>query len=213
MNDRDDHLRWKQIDSRLVKRCGIFDLYESKRRAKNHKEGIFHLLDAPDWANVVPVLRDERGRSCFLMVRQYRHGISRTTVEFPAGLIEAGEDPEAAAKRELLEETGYRPGSLEPIGTINPNPAFMNNRCHTFLAEDLCRASGVAGSAGSIGEGEAQSDDLELLETLLVPVDTVVAEIGRGPFCNAMTALALYWYQRWKGNNGQIGADRIRTGA
>ena len=205
MNERDDHLSWEEIDSRLVKRCGIFDLYESKRRAQNGKEGIFHVLEAPDWANVVPVLRDEQGRSCFLMVKQYRQGISHTTVEFPAGLIEVGEDPEAAAARELLEETGYRSRSLKPIGIINPNPAFMSNRCHTFLTEDLYREKAV--------DGKARMDELELLDTLLVPIDTVTAEIGRGPFCNAMTALALYWYQRWNRNDGETGADRIRTGA
>ena len=205
MNERDDHLSWEEIDSRLVKRCGIFDLYESKRRAQNGKEGIFHVLEAPDWANVVPVLRDEQGRSCFLMVKQYRQGISHTTVEFPAGLIEVGEDPEAAAARELLEETGYRSRSLKPIGIINPNPAFMSNRCHTFLTEDLYREKAV--------DGKARMDELELLDTLLVPIDTVTAEIGRGPFCNAMTALALYWYQRWNRIDGETGADRIRTGA
>jgi ADP-ribose pyrophosphatase len=206
MNDRDDHLGWTNIDSRLIKRCGIFDLYESRRRAQDGREGVFHLLEAPDWVNVVPVLRDEQGRSCFLMVRQFRQGISRTTVEFPAGLIEAGETPEAAAERELYEETGYRAKTLEPIGTIHPNPAFMTNRCYTFLAEGLHQEMSGDGAADRM-------DELELLDVLQVPVDSLKAEIGRGPFCNSMTALALYWYQRLDREDGERGADRIRTGA
>ena len=213
MNDRDDHLSWKEIDSQLVKHCGIFDLYESRRRAPNGREGAFYLLEAPDWVNVVPVLRDDRGRSCFLMVRQYRQGICRTTVEFPAGLIEVGESPEAAAERELFEETGYRPKTLEPIGTIYPNPAFMTNRCYTFLAGGLQREASAEGSPAGIVAGKGGMDELELLDALLVPIDTVAAEIGRGPFCNSMTALALYWYQRLGGESGGKGADRIRTGA
>ena len=213
MNHRDDHLSWQEIGSRLVKRCGIFDLYESKRRAQNGKEGIFHLLEAPDWVNVVPVLRDEQGRSCFLMVKQYRQGISRTTVEFPAGLIEAGETPEAAARRELFEETGYRSKSLKPIGAVHPNPAFMNNRCYTFLAGDLRKERSGEGTAKQAVEDKNRLDELELLDTLLVPVDTVAAEIGRGPFCNSMTALALYWYERLNREDRETGADRIRTGA
>ena len=205
MNDKDDHLSWEKIDSRLVKRCAIFDLYESRRRAQNGREGVFHLLQAPDWVNVVPVLRDEQGRSCFLMVKQFRQGISAITVEFPAGFIEAGETPAGAAERELFEETGYRSKTLKPIGTIYPNPAFMTNRCYTFLAGDLHRETSA--------EGANRTDELELLDTLLVPVDTVRAEIGRGPFCNSMTALALCWYQRLYREDGEKGADRIRTGA
>jgi 8-oxo-dGTP pyrophosphatase MutT (NUDIX family) len=213
MNEPDGHLHWETVDSKLVKRCGIFDLYESKRRAQDGREGVFHLLEAPDWVNVVPVVRDGRGRTCFLMVRQYRQGISRTTVEFPAGLIEAGESPEAAAGRELYEETGYRSESLKPIGTIYPNPAFMTNRCYTFLARNLHPENGAREPAERPVEGENRLDELELLDALLVPIDTVVAEIGRGPFCNSMTVLALYWYQRLNNGDGKTGADRIRTGA
>ena len=205
MNETDEHLSWTDVASRLIQRCGIFDLYELRRRAQNGKQGVFHLLEAPDWVNVVPLLPDERGRSCFLMVKQFRQGISRVTVEFPAGLIEAGETPVRAAERELLEETGYRPSSLEPIGTIFPNPAFMTNRCHTFLAEGL--------SQHAAASGEDRMDELELLDVLLVPIDTLLAEIGRGPYCNSMTALALYWYQRAVRKDGEKGADRSRTGA
>ena len=211
MNDRDDHLRWEEIEVQLVKPCGIFDLYESKRRAQDGREGIFHLLEAPDWVNVVPVVPDAQGRRCFLMVRQYRQGIRRITVEFPAGLIEAGETPAAAAGRELFEETGYRPECLESIGTICPNPAFMTNRCHTFLARNPCRQRSVEEPGKESPKN--RMDELELLDALLVPIDTVVSEIGRGPFCNSMTVLALYWYLRSNRDEGKTGADRIRTGA
>jgi ADP-ribose pyrophosphatase len=213
MKDRDDHLSWKNIDSQLIKRCGIFDLYESRRRAQDGREGVFHLLEAPDWVNVVPVLRDEQGRSCFLMVKQFRQGISRTTVEFPAGLIEAGETPAAAGERELFEETGYRAQTLKPIGTIHPNPAFMTNRCYTFLAEGLHQEmSGDDAATGAV-DGTGRMDELELLDVLQVPIESVKADIGREPFCNSMTALALYWYQRLDREDGERGADRIRTGA
>ncbi|UCF96749.1 MAG: NUDIX hydrolase [Spirochaetaceae bacterium] len=204
MNDRDDHLSWKNITSKRIRRCGIFDLFETRRQAQNGKEGVFHLLQAPDWVNVVPVLPDEQGRSCFLMVKQYRQGISAVTVEFPAGLIEAEETPPAAAERELFEETGYRSKILRAIGTIYPNPAFMTNRCYTFLAEDLVR--------DRLSEGSEGLDELELLDVLLVPIETLLAEIGRGPYCNSMTALALYWYERLNRDSGEKGADRIRTG-
>ena len=205
MNDRDDHLSWREIDSRLIKRCGIFDLYETIRRARDGSEGSFHLLEAPDWVNVVAVPEEGEGGDCFLMVKQFRQGISAITIEFPAGLVESGETPAAAAERELLEETGYRAHSLKPIGTIHPNPAFMTNRCTTFLAENPYRDAATGGSN--------LLDELEVLDVVLVPVDTVNEKIGRRPFCNSMTALALYWYQRLEWEDGRRGADRIRTGA
>ena len=213
MDDRDDHLRWNEIDSQLVKHCGIFDLYESKRQAQNGKVGTFHLLEAPDWVNVVPLLQDENGSSCFLMVRQYRQAVRRTTVEFPAGLIEPGEQPAAAAQRELFEETGYRPKSLKPIGTVYPNPAFMTNRCYTFLAEELYRDARGEGSEPAAAHVPGRLDELELLDVLLVPISTVAEQIGQGAFSNSMTAVAFFWYQRLKRRNGDTGADRIRTGA
>jgi ADP-ribose pyrophosphatase len=203
MNSGDDHLHWREIVSQLVKRCGIFDLYEIRRRAQNGKEGIFHLLKAPDWVNVVPVLNDEEGKTCFLMVKQYRQGIAGITVEFPAGLIERGESPSLAAGRELYEETGYRAETLKQIGTIAPNPAFMTNRCYTFFAGGLYRDPSR--------EPDERLDELELLDVLLVPVDNLIDKIGQEPYSNSMTALALYWYQRME--DGERGADRIRTGA
>jgi ADP-ribose pyrophosphatase len=203
MNSGDDHLHWREIVSQLVKRCGIFDLYESRRRAQNGTEGIFHLLKAPDWVNVVPVLNDDEGKTCFLMVKQYRQGIAGITVEFPAGLIESGESPARAAGRELFEETGYRAKTLKPIGTISPNPAFMTNRCYTFFAGLLY--------LDPSREPNTRLDELELLDVLLVPVEDLVGRIGQEPYSNSMTALALYWYQRMEG--GEKGADRIRTGA
>ena len=62
-------------------------------------------MDTADWVNVVPILADDKGNDCFLMVRQYRQGSASITLEFPGGVIDAGEDPETAARRELLAKT------------------------------------------------------------------------------------------------------------
>ena len=79
----------------------------------------------------------------------------------------------------------------------------MTNRCYTFFAGDL--------HLDSTAEPNDRLDELELLDVLLVPVEDLVDGIGQEPYCNSMTVLALYWYQRMKG--GEKGADRIRTGA
>ena len=182
----DDHLKWRETEAKLIKDCTIFDLYASKRVSRNGQSGTFHLLKSRDWVNIVPVLVDNRGEERFLMVKQYRHGADKLTVEFPAGLVEKDEHPEKAAGRELLEETGFKAGSLQLIGEISPNPAFMSNCCYTYLARDLKRID------------DQSLDELEHLEVLKVPVHEVSSKIGRGCYINSMTLIALYWYLRSK---------------
>ncbi|HZA14361.1 MAG TPA: NUDIX hydrolase [Myxococcaceae bacterium] len=88
------------------------------------------IIEAPDWVHIIPVtLSDE-----VVLVRQFRFGIWSNSLEIPGGVVEAGEDPKAAAVRELEEETGYVPGRVLALGAIHPNPAILTNTCHTFLA-------------------------------------------------------------------------------
>jgi ADP-ribose pyrophosphatase len=186
----DEALTWREESRELLQSCRIFDLYRSRRTAAGGREGSFYVLDSPDWVNIVPLLPDERGRESFIMVRQYRHGSGVLTVEFPAGLVDPGETAEQAAARELEEETGLRAGSLERIGTISPNPAFMNNLCHTYLARDLVRVK------------EPRPDIHEIFELVTVSREEVTAGMGTGSYINAMTLTALFWYLRGCGHDG-----------
>ena len=185
MPDGDAHLKWKELSRRQIASCGIFDLFAAERISAAGQRGEFWILSARDWVNVVPVLRLAAGEPRFLMVRQYRHGAEQITTEFPAGLVEKDEAPVDAAARELFEETGYRAGRLTLICDLRPNPAFMTNRCYTFLAEDLETA------------GSHALDELESLESLALPVADVKSRAGRGEFVNALTLVALMWYERY----------------
>src|SRR5262245_25026905 len=73
------------------------------------------VLEAPRWANVIPLLPDGR----VVLVRQWRYGISAPTLEIPGGMIDPGEDEETAVRRELLEETGYRANEWKRIGEVH----------------------------------------------------------------------------------------------
>ncbi len=183
MNGSDARLRWDELSRRRIASCAIFDLYSSLRAAGDGRRGEFVVLDAPDWVNVLPLVKTPEGPA-FIMVRQYRHGAAMITTEFPAGAVEQGEDPADAASRELREETGYRAGKLTLLGRVQPNPAFMGNWCHTWLAEDLSL------------EGEARPDAMESLEALTVPVAEVNARMGTGEYVNSLAVVALSLYNR-----------------
>jgi 8-oxo-dGTP pyrophosphatase MutT (NUDIX family) len=104
----------------------------------------FYLLDFPDWAQVVALTPDDR----IVLVRQYRHGIGRVTLELPGGIVDPGESPLDAASRELVEETGYVAAGWRLVCSLSPNTSSHTNRCHTVLALGARLAQATAHEAG-----------------------------------------------------------------
>ena len=196
MHGMDVRLRWKERSRQLVTSSPVFDIYTSERTSGGGKTGVFSILVAPDWVTIVPVLRVPGRDDAFLMVRQYRHGAELITTEFPAGLVEPGEDPLHAAARELEEETGYRAGRMTPLGRVSPNPSFMNNWCSTFLAEDLTHVGGLS------------LDETEELEVLETPVHALREGIGTGELINSLTMVAFMLYERRQAAGNGRGAPR-----
>ena len=90
----------------------------------------YYVLEYPDWVNVIAITKDGQ----FVMERQYRHALGSTNFELPCGVIEQGETPIEAAKRELEEETGYGGGEWTKLITLSANPGTMTNLTHCFLA-------------------------------------------------------------------------------
>lgn len=195
----DEHLKWRTTNYEDLYDCRIFNLQKITSVFKKEKTAHFYRLDSPDWVTVIPLMEDPEGRRFFIMVRQYRHGSGRITVEFPAGMVETNEPPEKAASRELIEETGYQAGKLIKIGNISPNPAFMNNRCHVIFA------------SGCAMRKAQKLDEHEEIDILQVPVEEVYDKMGTGEYDNAIMMCSLRFYEQYlrKGK----GADRIRTDA
>ncbi|MBU8899516.1 NUDIX hydrolase [Corallococcus sp. M34] len=102
-------------------------------------------IGCADWVNVIAVTPGDE----LVLVRQYRFGTETATLEIPGGVIDPGETPEAAAARELEEETGHVAGRWVSLGSVHPNPALQPNRCFSFLALDCVKVH-----AGKQDEGE-----------------------------------------------------------
>jgi 8-oxo-dGTP pyrophosphatase MutT (NUDIX family) len=176
-----EHIIWREENRREVYRSRVLSVWEADSRSPKGDVHVFTVIDAADWAIVVPVIETKWGRQ-FVMVRQWRHGARELSLEFPGGVFEPGEDALEAAARELREETAYTPGSIRKIGEFSPNPAIMANRCHFFLAEDLRRLD------------KQELDEDEYVETTLVPEQEVFRGLGRPPYVHALMASAYSLY-------------------
>ncbi len=108
-------------------------LHERRENPRNGHAIDAVVLESADWVNVVPIT--PAGEIVF--VRQYRFGIRANTLEIPGGLISRGEAPLLAATRELREETGMVAQRITSLGAVEPNPAFLTNLCHQFLAHGV----------------------------------------------------------------------------
>lgn len=128
----------------------------------------------PEATAIIPFLTE----TDILMVRQFRYAFGRETLEIPAGKIGEGERPGACARRELLEETGHSPGSLEFLYSYAPALGYSDEIIHIFIARDLTK------SGTGIDEREITS-----LET--IPLCDAKEMIRKGLIQDGKTLLAL----------------------
>jgi len=139
------------------------------------REHIVH----PGAVLIVPVLPDGR----LVVERQYRYPLDRVFVEFPAGKLDPGEGELATARRELLEETGYKAATWTPLGTIHTLISYTNEKIDFYVAEGLVHVG-------------AQLDDGEFLEIVTMRLDEMLAALDRGEITDGKTVAALLLYAR-----------------
>ena len=166
---------WTLLGSQEVSDQRIFRLrHDLYRFEPSGREQNFIVLDTPSWVNVVPVTAEGN----VVLIRQYRHGVQEVTLEIPGGMIDRGESPEAAAIRELREETGYVAERLQPLGRVLPNPAIQNNWCYLFAAHG-CRDT-----------GQTQPDAFEQIDVLERPATDIPSLIASGEIAHCMVVAA-----------------------
>lgn len=119
--------------SNIVYRSLWITVYEDKVRKNDGAIGMFNRISVQDSSIVVPIFAD----GSLLMVENYRHGARTNLLELPGGLINPEEEPLVAAKRELLEETGYECNILEYINWTYTWPGRTSQKNFVFLAKGL----------------------------------------------------------------------------
>lgn len=124
-------MSWKPVRSEPGPDLKLFQArFDYLENPRNGKIARVVILESADSVNTLAFTREHK----IIMVRQYRFGVQAPTLELPGGLIDPGEHPLAAAKRELREETGFGGGEWKALGEIQSNPVFMDSKMYHFQA-------------------------------------------------------------------------------
>lgn len=168
----------------------MFTLREERSRSpRDGQEQTFHIADSPDGVTVLALADDGR----LVMVEQYRHGPRRVTLELPSGMVDEGEEPAAAAARELREETGYAGEGAELIGRIDLNPSWQVAPVHVAVVRGAKRV------------GEKELDESEDTRVCLVHPSDLRRRILAGEVDIATTIAALAFWDWTQGGAGDRG--------
>jgi 8-oxo-dGTP pyrophosphatase MutT (NUDIX family) len=168
---------WKKLQSIPVLTDHWFNVTADRCELPN---GItldpYYVVHERDWVHVFAL--DAKGH--LLVVRQHRYAAHTTCLELPGGVIDEGEEPLAAAKRELLEETGHSSSEWEFVASMFANPARQTNKIHLFLARNVDAT------------GTQSLDASEEIEYSLQPLESVQAAIEDGEFSQALHIASYY---------------------
>ena len=163
------------LDSRTVHRGRAFTTHRDRVRLPNGREAAMDVVRHP--ASVILVPLPDPGR--VILVRQYRYAVDRWIWELPAGNVESGEDPEAAARRECAEETGRTARHVERIGAFYPSPGYCDEVMIFYRLTGLTATSRLALDAD------------EVLEPRIFTLDEARAVIADGPVADMKSVLGL----------------------
>jgi ADP-ribose pyrophosphatase len=159
----------------------VINLDIDKVRFPDGSTGELEMVRHPGASGVIPIASDPAGPDpTILLIKQYRYATNGTLFEIPAGRLDAGEEPETCARRELLEEVGVTAGRIERLTTIWTTPGFTDERIHLFWATDL-----------KMGAHSRESD--EFIEVVPKPLSEVLTLIRDGSICDAKSVLGILY--------------------
>lgn len=135
------------------------------------------VLEYGTWVTIVALTKKQE----VLLIKQYRHGAQKILWELPGGAVDEGEEPIQAAKRELLEETGYTSDNIIEVGRVSPNPASHTNLMHAYVALDSRKV------------GDQSLDEIEEIEVYPIPLDEVILMVKNGEILQSLHVSTLFF--------------------
>ncbi|CAK0781458.1 Methanol dehydrogenase activator [Gammaproteobacteria bacterium] len=166
--------------SRNVFSGNLLQVYQDEVVLPDGRNGVREYIIHPGAVVVIPWLPERR----LVLERQYRHPLKREFLELPAGKLTPGEDPLAAAQRELLEETGYSATRWHLLCRIHPCIGYANEEMFLYMAEELTLT-------------RPNWDEDELIEVVELPLDAAMEGIRTGLITDAKTVVGLFWAEKW----------------
>ncbi len=167
---------WEHLGRERLLETPYFNLRSDRLRLPDGSiKDPYYVVERPDAAIIFPVTGDGE----VVLVRQYRPPIDRMELGLPAGLVEEGEKPEAAARRELAEETGYGGGGWEPLGSLASSPSLKDNWAYLFLARGVEEVA------------PPDPDEHESIEVVRVPLGEVSGLVHSGEIVSSSGVAAV----------------------
>lgn len=144
----------------------------------NEKKQIREYTQHPGAVTILPFLTKNK----IILVRQYRYPVKKFLYELPAGKITPGENCLACVKRELIEETGYKPGYIKKLVSFYPTPAFSDEILHIYLAKDLKPSKDLP-------------DEDEFIDRIVVNFDEAVRWVFNGKISDAKSIIGILFFK------------------
>jgi 8-oxo-dGTP pyrophosphatase MutT (NUDIX family) len=157
---------WRVLESSYLKKNVRIDKCETS----NGKIIEPLVLEYGTWVTIVALTKRKEA----LLIKQYRHGVGKILLELPGGGVGIDEEPIVAAKRELLEETGYSSDNIIEIGKVSPNPANHTNLMYAYIALDAEKV------------GNQSLDETEEIEVFPTPLDEVILMVKNGEMLQSL---------------------------
>jgi len=164
---------WKVLQSNYLRN----DVRVDKCETSNGKIIEPLVLEYGTWVTTVALTQHQE----VLLIKQYRHGAQKIIWELPGGAVDEGEEPIYAAKRELLEETGYTSDNIIEVGRVSPNPASHTNLMYAFIALDAQKV------------GDQSLDEIEEIEVYPIPLDEVILMVKNGEILQSLHVSTLFF--------------------
>ena len=172
-----------QVATRRIYSGRVVTLDVDTVRFPNGSVGELEMFRHSGASAIIPVLGANDSDPSILLINQYRYAADSNIWEVPAGRLDAGEEPETCAHRELLEETGATAGRLEKLTVIYPTPGFCDERIHLFAAFDL-----------SVDEKKAQREADEFMTVKAFPLSHILGMIRDGEISDAKTICSVLFF-------------------